>query len=121
MLTLGARYEWWRAYGGLNFSASPALDVEPARAAPRRAFSPKASPALAAGGRAGRVTFSAGQAYRFPTVSELYQAISTGPTLTAPDPNLKPERARSAELAVERRFAAATSGCRCSTRRSATP
>ena len=25
MLTLGARYEWWRAYGGLNFSLAPRL------------------------------------------------------------------------------------------------
>ena len=58
---------------------------------------------------------------RFPTVSELYQAISTGPTLRVPDPNLKPERARSAELAVERRLGErAASACRCSTRRSRT-
>ena len=36
-LTLGARYEWWKAYGGRNFSAAPALDVdqpEPHRAGP---------------------------------------------------------------------------------------
>ena len=48
---------------------------------------------------------SAGQAYRFPTVSELYQAVATGPAITVPDPDLRPERARSAELAVERGFA----------------
>lgn len=46
------------------------------------------------------VTLSAGQAYRFPTVSELYQAIATGPSITVPDPDLRPERARSAELAA---------------------
>jgi iron complex outermembrane receptor protein len=96
-LTLGARYEGWRAFGGRNFSLAPALDVaQPEQSA--EGLSPKASlrwlPA-----RALSVTLSAGQAYRFPTVSELYQAISTGPSLTVPDPNLRPERARSAELA----------------------
>ena len=96
-LTLGARYEDWRAYGGRNFSLAPALDVaQPGQSAD--GISPKASlrwlPA-----RGLSLTLSAGQAYRFPTVSELYQAISTGPSLTVPDPNLRPERARSAELA----------------------
>lgn len=96
-LTVGARYEWWRAYRGRNFSLAPALDVaQPGQSA--EGISPKASlrwlPA-----RGLSLTLSAGQAYRFPTVSELYQAISTGPSLTVPDPNLRPERARSAELA----------------------
>jgi iron complex outermembrane recepter protein len=96
-LTVGARYEDWRAYGGRNFSLVPALDVaQPEQSAD--GLSPKASlrwlPA-----RGLSLTLSAGQAYRFPTVSELYQAISTGPSLTVPDPNLRPERARSAELA----------------------
>jgi iron complex outermembrane receptor protein len=96
-LTLGARYEGWRAYGGRNFSLAPALDA----AQPRQSadgISPKASlrwlPA-----RGFSLTLAAGQAYRFPTVSELYQAISTGPSLTVPDPNLRAERARSVELA----------------------
>jgi iron complex outermembrane receptor protein len=96
-LTLGARYEGWRAYGGRNFSLAPALDVaQPELRAD--GLSPKASlrwlPA-----RGWSLSLSAGQANRFPTVSELYQAISTGPTLTVPDPDLRPERARSAELA----------------------
>jgi len=101
-LTLGARYEWWRAFDGFNFSLSPALSVDqPAR--DRAGFSPKASlewrPA-----ESWRITLSAAQAYRFPTVTELYQAVTTGPTLTVPDPNLRAERARAEELAVERRF-----------------
>jgi iron complex outermembrane recepter protein len=40
-------------------------------------------------------------AYRMPTVTELYQAITTGTQLTVPNPNLKPERANSYELAAE--------------------
>ena len=99
-LTLGARYEWWRAYDGFNFSAVPALSVaQPGLR--RQGLSPKASLRWSRGG-GWRVTLSAGQAYRFPTVSELYQAITTGATLSVPDPTLRPERARSAELAIER-------------------
>ena len=44
---------------------------------------------------------SIGQAYRFPTVSELYQAITTGATLTVPNPNLRPEDALSTEWSIE--------------------
>lgn len=99
-LTLGARYEWWTADRGLNFSLAPALDVrQPVLR--RSGLSPKLSlrwrPA-----RLWSVTLAAGQAWRFPTVQELYQAVATGPSLTVPDPNLRPERARSTELAIER-------------------
>lgn len=102
-LSLGLRAEWWRAFDGFNFSLAPALSVRQQERA-RRALSPKATLAWRPSD-GWSVTLSAAQAYRFPTVSELYQAISTGPTLTVPDPNLRPERARSAELALERRWA----------------
>jgi iron complex outermembrane receptor protein len=96
-LTLGARYEWWRADRGFNFSAAPALAVNQPRLA-QKSLSPKASLRWQSGPH-WSLTLSAGQAYRFPTVSELYQAIATGPTITIPDPHLRPERARSEELA----------------------
>jgi iron complex outermembrane receptor protein len=102
-LTLGGRYEWWRAYGGRNVSLSPVLDVTQPELS-RNAFSPKASLAWQPAD-GWRFTLSAARAYRFPTVSELYQAIAAGPTLIVPDPNLRPERAFSAELAAERGFA----------------
>ena len=47
------------------------------------------------------LTASWGEAYRMPTVTELYQAITTGTQLTVPNPNLKPEHANSYELAAE--------------------
>jgi iron complex outermembrane receptor protein len=97
-LTLGARWETWRADRGFNFSAAPALSAAQPRLA-RSGLSPKASLAWRPKGP-WSVTLSAGQAYRFPTVQELYQAVSTGPTLSVPDPHLRPERARSEELAV---------------------
>ncbi|MFL6734387.1 MAG: TonB-dependent receptor [Sphingomicrobium sp.] len=100
-MTVGARYEWWRAYDGFNFSSAPALNVDqPSRSL--KGLSPKASlrwlPA-----QQWSVTLSAARALRFPTVTELYQAISTGPTLSVPNPDLKPESGRSAELSIERR------------------
>jgi iron complex outermembrane receptor protein len=102
-LTLGARYEWWKAYGGRNLSASPALEVnQPVRTA--QGLSPKASVRWQPAHK-WTLTLSGGRALRFPTVSELYQAISTGATITVPNPNLNPEKALSAEFAVERGIA----------------
>ena len=98
---LGLRYEDWRAYGGSNFSAAPALNVTQPRIS-ASTLSPKASLAWTVSD-AWTITGSWGIAYRMPTVTELYQAITTGTTLTVPNPNLRPERASSYELAAERR------------------
>jgi iron complex outermembrane receptor protein len=70
-------------------------------------FSPKMSlsyePQPAWGFRA-----SVGQAYRFPTVSELFQPLQNGDggaaRLVESNPNLKPEEVIAAELTAERRF-----------------
>jgi iron complex outermembrane recepter protein len=97
----GLRYEDWRAYSGSNFSASPALNVSQPRIS-ASTLSPKATLAWQMSD-AWRLTGSWGVAYRMPTVTELYQAITTGTALTVPNPNLKPERASSYELAAERR------------------
>ena len=101
-LTLGGRYEHWRAYDGLNFSASPALNAAQPEIG-HDAFSPKA--VLAYSPRADW-TFKAsvGLAYRFPTVTELYQSVTVGTQLQTPNPNLKPERSLSSELSAERRW-----------------
>ncbi len=101
-LIAGGRWESWKAYDGFNYSASPTLNVQqPERSADT--FSPKASLRWAfAPDWSARV--SAGQAYRFPTVGELYQAITTGATLTVPNPNLRPEDALSTEWSLERSF-----------------
>jgi iron complex outermembrane receptor protein len=104
-LTLGGRYEHWRAFGGVNMSASPALNV----AQPGLkddTFSPKG--VIAWTPLAGW-TFkgSVGQAYRFATVSELYQSVTVGPILAVPNPDLSPERALSSELSAERDWSGA--------------
>lgn len=98
--SLGLRYEDWRAYGGSNFSASPALNVSQPRIS-ASTLSPKASLAWQISDR-WSLTGSWGVAFRMPTVTELYQAVTTGTVLTVPNPNLRPERASSYELAAER-------------------
>jgi iron complex outermembrane receptor protein len=103
-LTLGARYEQWDARNGFNFSKStvngqPDLLVsQPALSDSRT--SPKASLEWKADDH-WRFTASYGDAYRFPTVSELYQVISSGSQQTTANPFLRPEHARSSELAAE--------------------
>ncbi|CAN5236599.1 TonB-dependent receptor [soil metagenome] len=102
-LTVGGRQEWWRASNGYNLIASGAAVTQPVRT--KAAFSPKASLEWRPADEwSARLLF--GQAWRFPTVGELYQATSVGVLLTNPNPNLRPERARSAELAIERKSAA---------------
>ena len=103
-LTLGGRFEQWRAFDGLNVSGAVRV-AQPTLTASK--FSPKgvlawdARPSL-------RLTASVGQAYRFATVSELYQLVTTGATFTAPNPTLRPDDVLATELRAERRFARAT-------------
>ncbi len=98
-LTLGGRYERWRAYDGFNYSQAPLIGpvLQPELSSDK--FSPKAALALEIDPRlTARLSF--GQAWRFPTVGELYQIVTT-PVPSVPNPKLRPERARSAELALE--------------------
>ena len=101
--TLGARQEWWRAWNGSNFSYTSTIKstiVQPERTF--SGFSPKASLEWhPADGWSAR--FSAGQAWRMPTVGELYQATTSGRVFFNPNSALLPERARSLELAIEKR------------------
>ncbi|MBW8881119.1 MAG: TonB-dependent receptor, partial [Asticcacaulis sp.] len=104
--TLGLRFDDWRASRGHNYSVKPVLDVtQPERHA--TGVSPKAVIALTPNDD---WTFkvSAGVAYRFPTVTELYQAVTTGAQLSSPDPTLRPERALSSELSAERTWSKAS-------------
>src|SRR5262249_6625670 len=89
---LGGRDEDRRAYDGANFSASPTLNVNQAKIS-AKAFSPKATMSWQASDP-WRLTLSYGQAFRMPTVTELYQTIATGATLSVPNPNLKPEHSK---------------------------
>ncbi len=100
--TLGGRQEWWTASHGYNFQLNGAVGV--ATTQPKVSadgFSPKATLAWIPA-KDWTVKASFGEAWRFPTVGELYQLVSTGTTYTSPNPNLAPEHVRSGEIAVDR-------------------
>lgn len=102
-LTLGGRAEHWQASKGQNRTS--ATDTVNYANRSDNKFSPKLSlsfePQPAWGFRA-----SYGQAYRFPTVAEMFQLLQNGSTVyyVASNPNLKPEQVRAGELTAERRF-----------------
>jgi iron complex outermembrane receptor protein len=101
--TVGGRLEWWSASQGYNYQQSGAsgTGIEQPKIS-RNTFSPKATltwDPLADWSVKG----SFGQAYRFPTVGELFQLVTTGSTFTSPNPNLSPEKVFSEELTIEHR------------------
>jgi len=103
-LTLGGREEYWKAYEGSNYSSASTPTLTNYSEKSDAKFSPKVSlnyePIPACGFRA-----AFGKAYRFPTVTELYQQLTTSTNLAIQNnPNLRPEEIFSAELTAERRF-----------------
>ncbi len=103
VLTLGGRYDDWRAFDG-GISNGGALQYYPDRH--DSAFSPKAS--LQGDVGPYNLQLSLGTATRFPTVGELFQGkINAGQTEIDPtsfDPNLKPEVSHDISLIARRRF-----------------
>jgi iron complex outermembrane recepter protein len=103
-LTVGGRWEDWRGYDGYNFAGTTAVTqptVQGTKFSPKGMLSWSASPDWS-------LTASIGKAYRFATAAELYQLVSTGPTFTSPNPDLKPDDVLATELRVERKFSRAT-------------
>jgi len=118
--TVGGRVEWWRSFDGevgslLNpqngvssvnaTKTTSLLDEHPGGSSADAKFSPKASLAWQPVDD-WRLQANYGIAYRFPTVFELYQNKVTGSApFTIPNPDLRPERDQSEELAIERQTA----------------
>ncbi|HEU5080996.1 MAG TPA: TonB-dependent receptor [Opitutaceae bacterium] len=104
-LTPGIRWEHWKAKNGYSekdFGGSRVRAEFPERQ--ESALSPK----IALGWRplrAWQARLSFGEAYRFPTVGELFQgSVSPNGSVTNNDPNLRPERALDKDLTIERRL-----------------
>jgi len=93
----GVRYEDWRAYDGSQ--ALPGTRVALANASEQH-FSPKASLSFDVSDDL-TLRASIGRAYRFPTVSELFQGQINGSSIVNNNPNLKPEDDLSKELTAE--------------------
>lgn len=103
-LVAGLRVERWRAFDGMRAQGSTRLDYA-------RRSDTYVSPKLALEREldAGwNVRLSLGRAVRLPTVGELFQGRVTGGALVNNDPNLKPERAFSKDLTVERTLETST-------------
>ncbi|NOU25133.1 MAG: TonB-dependent receptor [Methylotenera sp.] len=96
--TIGGRWENWEAFDGSVANATSKLSFasrEDNFFSPKFSLSYQATPVWMLRG-------SIGQAYRMPTVSELFQGSITAGTIVNNDPNLKPENAVSTDLTVER-------------------
>ena len=99
-LTLGARWEQWRAYAGSRADASGAQRYGDRR---RNDLSPKAAlewdfaPDW-------QLRLAYGKAVRYPTVAELFQGSISANAIVGNDPNLKPERDNSLDLTLKQRF-----------------
>ncbi|MCK1384639.1 TonB-dependent receptor [Bradyrhizobium sp. 21] len=109
-LTLGGRLETWRAQDGFNIStgtsAAGAITSIAAVQQPQLSstnFSPKASLSFDPN-KDWNITANFGQAYRYPTVMELYQNLTVGGVATVANPNLLPEQDMTGELNIERRW-----------------
>lgn len=116
-LTLGGRLENWHAFDGYNAATVAAVKnakgvitdvggLKGINQADRNDlhFSPKAKLSWTPMDRV-KIGASVAQAYRFPTVTELFQTTTTTSggitTISNGNPNLRPEDALSSELATE--------------------
>jgi len=109
-LTLGGRLEIWRALNGFNINTiqnsaggitSSSGINQPGLSATN--FSPKASLSYDPN-KDWNITGSFGVAYRYPTVTELYQNITINGVATFANPNLTPEQDINGELNIERKW-----------------
>jgi iron complex outermembrane receptor protein len=110
-LTLGGRFETWEALNGFNLNTvanattgvitSTSTINQPGLQSTN--FSPKASLSYDPN-KDWNVTANFGQAYRYPTVTELYQNITVAGVATFANPNLTPEADLNGELNIERHW-----------------
>ena len=111
-LTLGGRQEVWQALDGFNIgtttnSSTGAILTSVPKIQPginSVNFSPKASLSFDPN-KEWNFTANFGQAYRYPTVTELYQNITVGGVATFANPNLTPEQDLNGQFVVERKWA----------------
>jgi len=110
-LTLGGRLETWQATDGYNLtttttSSTGAITNVSGVTDPKlhsTNFSPKASLSWDPN-KDWNVTGSFGEAYRYPTVGELYAISTSGASFIIPNPNLTPEQVLSGEVYAERKW-----------------
>lgn len=107
-LTLGARYDYWKGYDGLSdsFNATAPLTLYPDRSDNRVTGKVAASYALPGDWN---LRLSAGTAFREPNVFDMYAtSVSATGTISKSNPLLKPEKVKSWEAGIRKRFGEAT-------------
>jgi iron complex outermembrane receptor protein len=109
-LTFGGRLETWRSLDGFNLNTTAnAAGVITSTATVNQPslnstnFSPKASLSYDLD-KDWNITANFGEAYRYPTVTELYQNISVNGVATFANPKLAPEQDFTGELNIERKW-----------------
>ncbi|KJC59347.1 TonB-dependent receptor [Bradyrhizobium sp. LTSPM299] len=115
-LTLGGRFESWQALDGFNLvtnvtsGGTTGTPIPMVTATPQiqpglnsTNFSPKASLSFDPN-KDWNVTANFGEAYRYPTVTELYQNITVNGVSTFANPFLTPEQDFTGELNIERKW-----------------
>ncbi len=109
-LTLGGRLETWRALDGFNVNTSTTSAGGITSSTPTiqpelnsTNFSPKASLSYDPN-KDWNITTNFGEAYRYPTVSELYQNVSVSNVVALPNPLLTPEQDFTGEINIERHW-----------------
>ena len=109
-LTVGGRLETWRALDGYNVNTiangsgvitSTVPTIQPGLNSTN--FSPKASLSFDPN-KEWNITASFGEAYRYPTVTELYQNVAVGTNIILANPFLAPEQDFTGELNIERKW-----------------
>ena len=111
-LTLGGRLESWQALNGFNLNTTanattgainspPAAINQPGLNSTN--FSPKASLSYDPN-KEWNITTNFGEAYRYPTVTELYQNITVNGVATFANPFLTPEQDINGEVNIERKW-----------------
>jgi iron complex outermembrane recepter protein len=111
-LTLGGRLESWQALNGFNLNTtanantgvinSPAAVINQPGISSTN-FSPKASLSYDPN-KEWNITTNFGEAYRYPTVTELYQNITVNGVATFANPFLTPEQDINGEVNIERKW-----------------
>ncbi|MCX7513495.1 TonB-dependent receptor [Frateuria sp. STR12] len=99
-LTVGARWEQWRAYGGLRTDAATTLryaDRQRSDLSPKAALEWDFAPDW-------QLRLAYGKAVRYPTVAELFQGSISANAIVGNDPNLRPERDNSLDLTLKRQL-----------------
>ncbi|HEV8677062.1 MAG TPA: TonB-dependent receptor [Methylomirabilota bacterium] len=108
----GARVDYWRSFDGFRHEDPPAAGLPPSQRFPDReevAVSPRLAVLFHPAPQT-VVKASAYQAFRTPTINELFRPFRVRNDVTAANPDLDPERLTGGEVGVEHTFVRGLAG-----------